>query len=215
MNVSLGYRQSTFPRVVHILWSVTAMSLQGLSMSSGMQPNMVVSSLSIIYHKPVSSSRSIPFRSLLYNLLIDPWKSTTLHLPPHRPHTYLAFYTLNSWMTHLKFESYVFDPRPRYPLVTTAKRYWHPQFYSEDPDASTLIFAHGTGFHKEQWEPTLEYLYDISSRNGGMKIREAWSIDCPNHGDAVVLNEEELSWGYRQCTCLISSFIPSEELVKT
>ena len=107
-------------------------------------------------------------------------------------------------MTPLKFGSYVFDPRPRYPLVATAKGYWHPQPHSEDPDALTFIFAHGIGFYNEQWEPTLEFLYDILSRNEGVKIREAWSIDCPNHGDASALKEEELSWGYRQCTSQVS-----------
>lgn len=103
--------------------------------------------------------------------------------------------------THLHFDSHTFDPRPRYPLVATAKRYWHPDFYSEDADALTLIFAHGTGFHKEHWEPTLEYVYETLARTGGVKLREAWSIDCPNHGDAAVINEEELQWGYEDlCT---------------
>lgn len=115
----------------------------------------------------------------------------------------------------LNYESYVFDPRPRYPLLVrdtlsstptfteqslqiTAKRYWHPTLQSNDPDALTLIFAHGTGYHKEHWEPTLEDLFDFLSTEGNssVKIREAWSIDCPNHGDAAVLNEEALTWGY-------------------
>ncbi|KAI0080460.1 alpha/beta-hydrolase [Panus rudis PR-1116 ss-1] len=102
-------------------------------------------------------------------------------------------------MAHsLQSESYVFDPRPRYPLVLTAKRYWNPIHYSEDPDALTLVFAHGTGFHKEHWEPTLQDLYQLVDKNGAerFKIREAWCIDCPNHGDAAILNEQELLWGY-------------------
>ncbi|KAF7792206.1 hypothetical protein EIP86_003239 [Pleurotus ostreatoroseus] len=102
--------------------------------------------------------------------------------------------------TKLNCETYVFDPRPRYELVTTAKRYWHPQHCSDAPDALTLIFAHGTGFVKEHWEPTLEDLYDIVSRddnaNPKVSIREAWSIEASNHGDSAVLNEQTLLWGY-------------------
>ena len=53
---------------------------------------------------------------------------------------------------------------------------------------------------KEHWEPTLEFLYALLGASGpsgqGVRIREAWSIECPNHGDAAVLNESVLSWGY-------------------
>ncbi|KAJ7216362.1 Alpha/beta hydrolase family-domain-containing protein [Mycena pura] len=99
-------------------------------------------------------------------------------------------------MTSLASESYVFDPRPNFPLLLTAKRYWHPASpHLNDPSAFTLIFAHATGFHKEQYEPTIEDLYRLIPP-GGPNIREAWSIDCPNHGDAAVLNEETLRWGY-------------------
>ncbi|TCD65459.1 hypothetical protein EIP91_002673 [Steccherinum ochraceum] len=97
----------------------------------------------------------------------------------------------------MQSESYVFDPRPDYPLVTTAKRYWHPKFYSEDSDALTLIFTHGTGFHKEHWEPTIEDLYAALEKSSKPpKICDIWSLDCANHGDAAVINEQELQWGY-------------------
>ncbi|THU76739.1 hypothetical protein K435DRAFT_570890, partial [Dendrothele bispora CBS 962.96] len=69
----------------------------------------------------------------------------------------------------------------------------------------TLIFAHGTGFHKQHWEPCLEDLYVLISeqqrRQGqeeggqGLEIREAWSIDAPNHGDSVVLKRERFGVG--------------------
>ncbi|KAI0943283.1 hypothetical protein AcW1_002487 [Taiwanofungus camphoratus] len=102
-------------------------------------------------------------------------------------------------MPSLSCESYVCDPRPNYPLLITAKRYWVPKLASNTPEALTLIFAHGTGHHKEQWEPTIEDLYEQLGRAGNgsaVAIREAWSIDCPNHGDAAVLNEQTLKWGY-------------------
>ncbi|THU80153.1 hypothetical protein K435DRAFT_696294 [Dendrothele bispora CBS 962.96] len=120
----------------------------------------------------------------------------------------------------LESESFVFDPRPNYPLVTTVKRYWisppsltttsSPKDDGSTPNTTTtpitLIFAHGTGFHKEHWEPCLEDLYALISeqqrrqgQEGGgqeLEIREAWSIDAPNHGDAAVLNEKDLEWGF-------------------
>ena len=106
----------------------------------------------------------------------------------------------------MQTDSFVFDPRPNYPLVTTAKRYRHPKFFSEDPDALTLIFAHGTGFHKEQWEPTIDDLLDALKRDNPasapLKIHEIWNLDCANHGDAAIINEAELAWGYTNvCEC--------------
>ncbi|KAG5644840.1 hypothetical protein DXG03_007567 [Asterophora parasitica] len=89
-------------------------------------------------------------------------------------------------------QAYTFDPRPHYPLVITAKRYWKANSpYLHDPSSLTLVFAHGTGFHKEQWEPTIDDLYELLGRNDGMvKVREMWTIDAPNHGDAAILNEK-------------------------
>jgi len=100
----------------------------------------------------------------------------------------------------LSVDSFVFDARPKYPLLVTAKRYrggGDDACPSEsNSNALTLVFAHGTGFHKEQWEPTIEELSSILADRGGIAVREFWSIDCPNHGDAGVLNEETLKWGY-------------------
>ncbi|KAJ3881032.1 hypothetical protein F5051DRAFT_501459 [Lentinula edodes] len=115
-------------------------------------------------------------------------------------------------------ESYVFDPRPHYPLLSTLKRFWNPSWTdSNSPDGLTLLFTHGTGFHKEQWEPTIDYLLELiqvntagssssaqqrrsspnsSCQNNSIKIREIWTIDAPNHGDAGVLNEKSLRNGY-------------------
>jgi len=99
----------------------------------------------------------------------------------------------------LSSKSYVCDPCPDYPRLITPKRYWNPERdLSEDPNAVTLIFALGTGFHKKQWEPTIEDLYDIQYLRGtdAPKIREVWRMNCPDHGEAAVLNEEILQWGY-------------------
>lgn len=101
----------------------------------------------------------------------------------------------------LSIEDFIFDPRPNYPFFITAKRYKLPDTmssYSEKwlDNGITLILTHCVGGHKEQWEPTLEHLLSLLSENGGVKIREAWSIDWPNHGDAAILNEKTLQWGY-------------------
>lgn len=94
-------------------------------------------------------------------------------------------------------QSYVLDPRPHYPLVIPAKRYWKSESpFLDDPNALTLIFTHGTGFHKEQWEPTMDDLYELLGTGQRVKVREMWGIECPNHGDGGILNEEVLKWGY-------------------
>ncbi|KAG5340402.1 hypothetical protein C0989_001725 [Termitomyces sp. Mn162] len=98
----------------------------------------------------------------------------------------------------LSSQSCTFDPRPNYPLLITAKRYWKADSkHLNDPSALTLILTHGTGFHKEQWEPTIDELYALLDRkDSSTKVREVWSIDAPNHGDAAVLNEDILRIGY-------------------
>ncbi|KAI0299402.1 Alpha/beta hydrolase fold-1 [Multifurca ochricompacta] len=101
-------------------------------------------------------------------------------------------------MPLLQSQSYVFDPRPHSPLLVSVKRYWVPGFESTDADAVTLILAHATSFHKEHWEPVLEDLYDrvATPSSPASKIRDAWAIDCPNHGESAILNEETLVDGY-------------------
>jgi len=104
-------------------------------------------------------------------------------------------------------QSYVFDSRPSYNLVSVVKKFWKPDSSnSHDPDALTLIFSHGTSFHKEQWEPLIDDLLKRIEKGGQkVKIREIWTIDCPNHGEAAVVNEEALFNGYRnKDTCRFS-----------
>ena len=53
----------------------------------------------------------------------------------------------------------------------------------------------------ESQAPAEEDLYTLVRNHGGLRIREVWSIDAPNHGDAAVLNEKDLQWGYEPiCT---------------
>lgn len=97
-------------------------------------------------------------------------------------------------------------PRDGYPLHVTAKRYWIPEFEANasDPDALTLVLLHSTSFHKETWEPTLEQVFRLAAETGStVKIREAWSLDCPNHGESVRLNEKELAQPGFQNNCTV------------
>ena len=92
-------------------------------------------------------------------------------------------------------ETFTFDPRPNYPLLLTANRYWDDATTVED--GVTVILAHGASFTKEIWEPTLEDLQAlVLDTIKCARIREYWSIEAPNHGDTAVLNEEALAVGY-------------------
>ena len=85
--------------------------------------------------------------------------------------------------------SYTFDPRSYYPLVSTVKRYCDPSYDAQD--GLTLGFARGIGFTEEQWEPTIDDLPDLpGQQQENVKIRETWTIDALNHGDAALLNWE-------------------------
>ncbi|KIK69091.1 hypothetical protein GYMLUDRAFT_188580, partial [Collybiopsis luxurians FD-317 M1] len=60
-----------------------------------------------------------------------------------------------------------------------------------DREGLVLMMAHGTGYHKEHWEPTIQYLFDLDLESKTTYgIRECWAIDVQNHGEAAVLNEQ-------------------------
>jgi pimeloyl-ACP methyl ester carboxylesterase len=99
----------------------------------------------------------------------------------------------------LVFEEYRFDPRPQFPFVITMKRY--PNL-GDERNGFTLIFAHGTGFPKELWEPIIERIFVAeNAKPDGLRITEAWAIDAPNHGDAAALNAALLQSGAYDLTC--------------
>lgn len=52
----------------------------------------------------------------------------------------------------------------------------------------TLIFLHGSGAHKETWEPTIDRLLS-GAFSHPKAIHEIWSIEDPTHGESGVLNE--------------------------
>lgn len=76
------------------------------------------------------------------------------------------------------------------PLKMTCKRY-STDFCS--PEGVTLLFTHCVGAHKEQWEPTIEALFEAQvSKPRSHRIREAWSFDWPSHGEGALVNEDIL-----------------------
>lgn len=103
---------------------------------------------------------------------------------------------MSSLLSKLTVDTFVFDPRPDYPFLLASKRY-RPKSNNAISKGLTLVFAHGTGYHKEHWEATIEDLWSAVEQTKGVEIREFWSIDCPNHGDSAVLNEKTLQWGYQ------------------
>ncbi|KAF8954108.1 Alpha/beta hydrolase fold-1 [Flammula alnicola] len=100
-------------------------------------------------------------------------------------------------------ESHILPPTSDYPLFIVAKRYWVPEFEKNvtNPSAETLIVLHSTSFHKETWEPALEDLFALASQPGSTTvIREAWTIDCPNHGESGQRNHRTLTEpGFQDC----------------
>ncbi|KAJ8702118.1 hypothetical protein PTI98_000861 [Pleurotus ostreatus] len=81
-------------------------------------------------------------------------------------------------------------------LRITAKRYRDTKTQKRqrnvpspgESEGLTLLFLHCVGAHKEQWEPTIQAIFERASN-----IREAWAFDWQNHGDAAVLNKNALS----------------------
>ncbi|KAF7336299.1 CN hydrolase domain-containing protein [Mycena venus] len=103
-------------------------------------------------------------------------------------------------------------------LKMTANRYSTPESRA-DTRGLTLVFGHGAGAHKEQWNATIEEIFSLQpTREPYRRVHDAWSLDCMNTGDAALLNREELfsnrpggisalEWGEA-----IASFLRSPEL---
>ncbi|KII91511.1 hypothetical protein PLICRDRAFT_38279 [Plicaturopsis crispa FD-325 SS-3] len=97
----------------------------------------------------------------------------------------------------LRARNYVFDPRPAYPLLITVSRYTPLAPPTAHGTPLTLVFTHGTGFHKEQWVPAITDLLQFAA--GTISIGDIFIIDAPNHGDAALLNARTLHEdGYTQ-----------------
>ena len=104
----------------------------------------------------------------------------------------------------MNVDTVVLPPDEDYPLYTTANRYWvtkgrvgQDEFANDAASSNgdqglSLIMLHSTSFHKETWEACLETLMDSTSSSLRSSIREAWSIESPNHGHSATLNKNAL-----------------------
>ncbi|KAF9553883.1 alpha/beta-hydrolase [Agrocybe pediades] len=77
-------------------------------------------------------------------------------------------------------------------MKVTMNRYRPSTRQRSKGDAGFIpLFAHGTGFLKEIWEPTIEHLFTCDQANqDATRVLEVWSLDCQNHGEAAALNDE-------------------------
>lgn len=73
--------------------------------------------------------------------------------------------------------------------------------HRENDEAVTIVLGHGTGLHKETWEPLLKYLLTelyapksqaTTERHRIPRVAEIWSFDAINCGESVELNESIL-----------------------
>ncbi|PBK92786.1 alpha/beta-hydrolase [Armillaria gallica] len=83
-------------------------------------------------------------------------------------------------------DKHIVETRYSCPLKSTVKRYRRD--INERP-GFILIFAHGTGFHKEHWEVTIQRIFALDTVG---LVREAWAVDAQTHGDAAALNAEAM-----------------------
>ncbi|KAF9037087.1 Alpha/Beta hydrolase protein [Panaeolus papilionaceus] len=79
------------------------------------------------------------------------------------------------------------------PLMAPMKKYIRASDAEKEggPEGRViLLLGHGAGFFKETWEPVIEDLFDLDDgKSGKFVVREAWGLDCQNHGEGCTLNE--------------------------
>ncbi|KAJ6450790.1 hypothetical protein C8R45DRAFT_946611 [Mycena sanguinolenta] len=103
-------------------------------------------------------------------------------------------------MTWAKIHPIVFSPDPAAsPLKLTAKCYT-PEL--SEPNGHTLLFVHGAGAHKEQWEPTVKQtLFQTKITTSEYTLRDVWTVDWPSHGEGGIINEAALKNRPAFCDC--------------
>jgi pimeloyl-ACP methyl ester carboxylesterase len=75
--------------------------------------------------------------------------------------------------------------QPRTGLYSLANQYIPKD---SAPDGLTLVFAHSTSNHKEQWELVISRIFELFPG----RVNEMWAIDWQNHGESAVLNDHAL-----------------------
>lgn len=112
--------------------------------------------------------------------------------------SYLAMPVESDMATEFTIDRYTIGPSPSYPLHILANRYMCNNSSLRPHDGYTLVFMHAIGLHKETWEVTIRHLFALSkvSWGSGLRIREVYCIESPNHGESAILNEEVLRTQY-------------------
>ncbi|KAF8578941.1 hypothetical protein K439DRAFT_1620926 [Ramaria rubella] len=102
----------------------------------------------------------------------------------------------------LMMASFILDYRMEgQPLQVVAKRFTYPgrertQCNSSSLDITLLMIA-GIGCESELWLPAVKYLFKLQSQSKSkVNIRDVWTLDWPNAGDAAVINELFLKENY-------------------
>ncbi|KAH8818895.1 hypothetical protein DL96DRAFT_1820267 [Flagelloscypha sp. PMI_526] len=90
-------------------------------------------------------------------------------------------------------QTFVVPSTIEYPFTVFGTRY-----RSSAPPTSgvTLILAHAAATHKETWEPLVSDLFAHDSKQSSPYILEAWSVECPNHGESALANEQAIQENY-------------------
>ncbi|KAK0237502.1 Alpha/beta hydrolase fold-1 [Armillaria nabsnona] len=76
-------------------------------------------------------------------------------------------------------------------LKAAVKRYRPENSGAGNEAGYILVFAHGTGFHKEHWEVTIQRLFALAL-SSPIRILEAWTVDAQTHGASAAINEETI-----------------------
>ncbi|KZT43145.1 hypothetical protein SISSUDRAFT_742783 [Sistotremastrum suecicum HHB10207 ss-3] len=124
---------------------------------------------------------------------------------------------------HWLSETVIVDQRPSYRFRIVGNRYI-PRHAPDPADLRksdchvSLVFLHANGLFKETFEPVIDYLFKDSillrSRSGeSLVIDEAWSIECPNHGQSATLNADDIrrecgtNWPFREYSEAVHTFL--------
>ncbi|KAI0325516.1 alpha/beta-hydrolase [Cubamyces sp. BRFM 1775] len=87
-------------------------------------------------------------------------------------------------------------PLGRKPMWNCVNRYVRKQGGGATNLGVTLFFAHANGFPKEIWEPTLQRLISEYQSQATYNVTEIWLWEARNHGDAAVVNKDQLDGIY-------------------
>ncbi|KAJ6590071.1 hypothetical protein DFH09DRAFT_1140820 [Mycena vulgaris] len=87
----------------------------------------------------------------------------------------------------MKRSVFTLEPSGTYPFHVEAVQYIPEHSFD---NGFTLVFLHAMNLHKETFEPMLLHLLKPTP---GIRIRDVWCIESPNHGASALVNQKILS----------------------